>query len=157
LKHNLFFKGFFKRRGYEDLDDLPVERYRAGQIFKGLSESRQWIPSTSLFSINGAGEEVLSEQGRHTIDEAVSQLNEIYGQPLIIEGYSTVGSASDQLIRSRRRATLVRTYLQLRFNVLPKNTGIVALEGHPPHNAGKSTFDGVSLVSVGQRSNGPRK
>jgi phospholipid/cholesterol/gamma-HCH transport system substrate-binding protein len=157
LKHNLFFKGFFKRRGYEDLDDLPVVQYRAGQIFKGLPESRQWMQASSLFTSNGAGEEVLSEQGRHTIDEAVGQLNGIYGQPLIIEGYSTVGSASDQLIQSRRRATLVRTYLQLRFNVLPKNTGIVALDGHPPQNAGKSTFDGVSLVSVGHRPNGPRK
>jgi phospholipid/cholesterol/gamma-HCH transport system substrate-binding protein len=151
LKHGFFFRGFFRRRGYDDLDDLPVEQYRSGQIFKGLPESRQWITAPSLFTTNGEGEEVLSEQGRHNIDEAVSQFNEIYGQPLIIEGYSSSGSASDQLIRSRRRAILVRTYLQLRFHVLPKNTGIVALDGAPPENAGKSTFDGVSLVSVGKR------
>ncbi len=94
---------------------------------------------------------MLSAQGRHNIDLAIGQFNEIYGQPLIIEGYSSLGSPSDQLIQSRRRATLVRTYLQLRFHVLPKNTGIIALEGTPPENAGKSTFDGVSMVSVGKR------
>ena len=44
LKHEFFFKGFFRHRGYDDLDDLTVEQYRAGQIFKGLPESRQWIP-----------------------------------------------------------------------------------------------------------------
>ena len=151
LKHEFFFKGFFRHRGYDDLDDLPVEQYRAGQIFKGLPESRQWIPASGLFTTNGDGEEVLSAQGRHNIDLAIGQFNAIYGQPLIIEGYSSSGSASDQLIQSRRRATLVRTYLQIRFNVLPKNTGIVALESTPPVNAGKSTFDGVSLVSVGEK------
>jgi phospholipid/cholesterol/gamma-HCH transport system substrate-binding protein len=151
LKHDFFFRGFFKHRGYDDLDDLPVEQYRAGQIFKGLPESRQWIPAPSLFTTNGDGKEVLSAQGRHNIDAAIGQFNEFYGKPLIIEGYSSSGSDSDQLIQSLRRATLVRTYLQLRFHVLAKNTGIVALKGTPPGNAGKSNFDGVSLVSVGKR------
>jgi phospholipid/cholesterol/gamma-HCH transport system substrate-binding protein len=151
LKHDLFFRGFFKHRGYYDLDDLPVEQYRAAQVFKGLPESRQWIPAASLFTTNGEGIEVLSEEGRHNIDEAVSHFNGIYGEPLIIEGYSALSSASDQLIQSRRRATLVRTYIQLRFHLLPKNTGIIALESKPPENAGKSTFDGVGLVSVGRK------
>jgi hypothetical protein len=88
---------------------------------------------------------------------AIGQLNEIYGQPLIIEGYSASSVASDQLIRSRRRATLVRTYLQLRFHLLPKNTGIVVLKSTPPENAGKITFDGVSLVSVGKKWKASRK
>jgi phospholipid/cholesterol/gamma-HCH transport system substrate-binding protein len=157
LKHEFFFRGFFRHRGYDDLDDLPVVQYRAGQIFKGLPESRQWMPAPSLFATNGDGEEVLSAQGRHNIDEAIGQFNEIYGQPLIIEGYSSLDSASDQLLQSRRRATLVRTYLQLRFHILPKNIGIVALKGTPPRKAGKSAFDGVSLVSVGMKENEPRK
>ena len=157
LKHDLFFRGFFKHRGYDDLDDLPVDQYRVGQIFKGLAESRQWMPAFSLFTTNGDGEEVLSAEGRHNIDVAIGQFNEIYGQPLIIEGYSSNGSASDQLLQSRRRATLVRTYLQLRFHVLPKNTGTVALKSTPPGNAGKSSFDGVSLVSIGKRGNEHQK
>ncbi|HZW80187.1 MAG TPA: MlaD family protein [Candidatus Deferrimicrobiaceae bacterium] len=148
LKHEFFFKHFFKHRGYDDLDDLPVEQYRAGQIFKDLPESRQWIPASSLFITNEDGEEVLSAQGRHNIDLAVGQFKEIYGQPLIIEGYASSGSGSDELIQSRRRASQVRTYLQLHFHLLPKNTAIVALRSTPPKNAGKSTFDGVSLVCI---------
>jgi phospholipid/cholesterol/gamma-HCH transport system substrate-binding protein len=152
LKHNFFFSGFFKHRGYYDLDDLPVEQYRAGKIFKDLPMSRQWISASSLFTVNEDGEEVLSAQGRRNIDTAVGQLKGIYGQPLIIEGYASLGSESDQLRQSRRRAALVRTYLQLHFHLLHKNTGIVALRSTPPENAGKSTFDGVSLVSVSTNS-----
>ncbi len=152
LKHNFLFKGFFKHRGYDDLDDLPVEQYRAGEIFRNVPESRQWIPASSLFSTNADGSEVLTTQGRHSIDAAIGQFKEIYGQPLIIEGYDPSDSESVELIRSRRRAVLVQTYLQLHYHLLPKNTAIVALGSTPPTNAGKSTFDGVSLVSIGERN-----
>jgi hypothetical protein len=46
---------------------------------------------------------------------------------------------------------LVQTYLQLHYHVEPKNTGIIALSSTPPQNAGKTSFDGVSLVSVGTK------
>ena len=49
LKHEFFFKGFFKHRGYDNLDDLPVEQYRAGKIFKSLPESREWIDALCAF------------------------------------------------------------------------------------------------------------
>ena len=152
LKHEFFFKGFFKHRGYDNLDDLPVEQYRAGQIFKALPETREWIPATSLFTSDGCGEEVLSPQGRQNIDQAVGQFKEIYDKPLIVEGYASGPSPSDELLQSRRRATLVRTYLQLQFHLEPKNTGIVALRSTPPTATGKTTFDGVSLVSVGPKT-----
>ena len=148
LKHEFFFKGFYKHRGYDNLDDLPVEQYRAGRIFKSLPQSREWIAAPSLFTTDAGGEEVLSAEGRQNIDQAVGQFRSIYGQPLIVEGYASTGTESEQLIHSRRRAVLVRNYLQLRYNLMPKNTGIVALRGTPPENAGKTTFDGVSLVSV---------
>jgi phospholipid/cholesterol/gamma-HCH transport system substrate-binding protein len=152
LKHEFFFKGFFKHRGYDNLDDLPVEQYRAGQIFKKLPESRQWIAAPALFTTNQSGEEVLSMQGRLSIDQAVGQFKAPYDQPLIVEGYASSGSPSEELLQSRRRAALVRNYLQLHFHLEPKDTGIIALSGSPPENAGKTTFDGVSLVSVGRDS-----
>ena len=150
LKHEFFFKGFFKHRGYDSLDDLPVEQYRAGKIFKSLPESREWIAAPSLFTTNQSGEEVLSAEGRQNIDQAVGQLKEIYGKPLIVEGYASSGSPSEELVQSRRRAALVRNYLQLHFHLEPKNTGIVPLMSTPPESTGKATFDGVSLVSVGR-------
>jgi phospholipid/cholesterol/gamma-HCH transport system substrate-binding protein len=152
LKHEFFFKGFYKHRGYYDLDGLPVEQYRAGQIFKSLPESRQWIDASSLFTTNQSGEEVLSANGRQNIDQAVGQFKEIYNNPLIIEGYASSGSPSDELVRSRRRAAMVQTYLELHYHLMPKNTGIVALRNTPPEKAGKTTFDGVSLVSIGTAS-----
>ena len=152
LKHEFFFKGFFKHRGYDNLDDLPVEQYRAGQIFKKLPESRQWIAAPALFTTNQSGEEVLSAQGRQSIDQAVGQFKAPYDQPLIVEGYASSGSPSEELLQSRRRAALVRNYLQLHFHLEPKDTGIIALSSTPPESSGKTTFDGVSLVSVGRDS-----
>jgi phospholipid/cholesterol/gamma-HCH transport system substrate-binding protein len=152
LKHEFFFKGFFKHRGYDNLDDLPVEQYRAGQIFKKLPESRQWIAAPALFTTNQGGEEVLSTQGRQNIDQAVGQFKALYDKPLIVEGYASSGSPSEELMQSRQRAALVRNYLQLHFHLQPKDTGIIALSSTPPESAGKPTFDGVSLVSVGKDS-----
>jgi phospholipid/cholesterol/gamma-HCH transport system substrate-binding protein len=149
LKHEFFFKGFFKHRGYYNLDDLPVEQYRAGQIFKSLPESREWIDASSLFSMNQSGQEVISASGRQNIDQAVGQFTAFYDTPLIIEGYASSGSPSEELVQSRRRAVLVQTYLQLHYHLEPKNTAIVALRSTPPQNAGKTTFDGVSLISIG--------
>src|ERR1700733_9085712 len=151
LKHEFSFKGFFKHRGYDNLDDLPAEQYRAGQIFKSLPQSREWIDASSLFTTNQSGEEVLSANGRQNIDQAVGQFKEIYDKPLIIEGYASSGSPSDALVQSRRRAALVQTYLQLHYHLEPQNTGIIALSSTPPQNAGKTTFNGVSLVSVGTK------
>jgi phospholipid/cholesterol/gamma-HCH transport system substrate-binding protein len=152
LKHEFLFKGFFKHRGYDSLDDLPVEQYRAGKIFKSLPESREWIAAPSLFTTNQSGEEMLSAEGRQNIDQAVGQIKEIYGKPLIIEGYASSGSPSDELVQSRRRAALVLNYLQLHYHLQPKDAGIIALRSTPPESTGKPTFDGVSLVSVGRDS-----
>jgi phospholipid/cholesterol/gamma-HCH transport system substrate-binding protein len=145
LKQEFFFKGFFKHRGYDDLDDLPVDKYRAGQIFKSLPQTREWLDASSLFTTDGSGDEVLSAQGRQNIDQAVGRFRAIYGTPLIVEGYAP------GLVQSRRRATLVRGYLQVHYHLSPKNTGIVALRNTPPENAGKTTFEGVSLVSIGSK------
>jgi phospholipid/cholesterol/gamma-HCH transport system substrate-binding protein len=148
LKHEFFFKAFFKHRGYDSLDDMPVDKYRAGEVFKA-PQSRQWIDAGSLFTNDANGHEELSASGRQQIDQAVGQMGEIYAKPVIVEGYASAGSPSDQLMESRHRAALVRTYLQLHYHLEPKNTGIIALKNTPPVNSGKTTFDGVGLVTLG--------
>jgi outer membrane protein OmpA-like peptidoglycan-associated protein len=95
---------------------------------------------------------VLSAQGRQSIDQAVGQFKALYDKPLIVEGYASSGSPSEELVQSRRRAALVRGYLQVHYHVAPKNTGIIALQSTPPESTGKTTFDGVSLVSLGRDS-----
>ena len=66
LKHEFFFKGFFKHRGYDNLDDLPVEQYRAGQIFKSLPESREWIDAVFSFHYE-------SERGRGAVSRGQAE------------------------------------------------------------------------------------
>lgn len=145
LKHQFLLKGFFKHRGYYNLNDIPVNEYRQNQVFNGIG-SRYWIEANDLFETDGAGNEVLSDQGRLRIDAAVSQMKEMYGAPIVVEGYSKGDPAAQQLFDSRRRAITVRSYLELHYRVPPKNIGIVGLKDSPPINSQKNTWDGVCLV-----------
>lgn len=146
LKQEFFFRGFFKKRGYEDLDHLPVTSYRDGQLFKKLTPHREWLAASALFSTTASGQEILSPGGRELIDHAVGQLSDVYARPIVVEGYAQAGSSADQLTRSRARAVLLRAYLQIHFHLQSKNIGVIALKDTPPVNAGNSTWDGVCLV-----------
>ena len=148
LKHEFFFKGFFKSRGYDNLNDLPLGPYRSGEILKKLRQDRQWIAADSLFVENADGTETLSAAGRERVDEAVSQIPGLYDSPLIVEGYAAAGTPAGQLVRSRQRATIVRGYMQIHFHLEPKETGIIGLSSEPPVGAGKTGWDGVCLVHL---------
>ncbi len=152
LKHEFFFKGFFKHRGYYSLDTLPVKKYRDGKLFKKLDENRQWIAADMLFQPDSKGGEMLSAEGRSQIDAAVSQLPDLYDHPLVVEGYALGGDRAEELVRSRTRASLVRNYLQMKYRVQPKDIGVVALDATPPEDSGKGTWDGVCLVKLSPKS-----
>lgn len=148
LKHEFFFRGFFKSRGYDNLDQIPVQPYRNGKIFRKLSEDRQWIDAPALFTESPDGTETLSAAGRLQLDNDAARIDGLHDSPLIVEGYADAGTPADQLIRSRERAALVRTYLQHRFQIAPKNTGIIGLSATPPSAAAKSTWNGICLVHL---------
>jgi phospholipid/cholesterol/gamma-HCH transport system substrate-binding protein len=148
LKNEFFFKGFFKKRGYDSLDQLPIESYRSGKLIRKPAQNRQWLPATALFQEGPSGTETLTAEGRAQIDQAVSQIPDLYGGAIIVEGYSTAGDAGKDLARSRQRAQVVRAYLQLHYHLAPKNTGIIGLSTTPPAAAGKPTWDGVCLVRL---------
>ncbi len=151
LKHEFFFKGFFKKRGYDNLDDLPVESYRSGTLLKNPAQSRQWLASSALFQENADGTETLTATGRAQIDDAVSQIPELYSSPIIVEGYADSGGAGQALVLSRQRAKVVRAYLQTRFHLEARNTGVIGLSGTPPAAAGRSSWSGVCLVKLERR------
>ncbi len=151
LKQEFFFRGFFKKRGYDDLDHLPIEPYRSGELFRKLNQHREWLPASALFTTDPTGKEVLSPDGRTQIDTVVAHLPNLYSCPIVIEGYAPDAAASQQIVQSRIRAALVRAYLQLHFHIETKNVGIVALSGQPPSGAGKSSWDGISLVQLSPR------
>ena len=148
LKQEFFFRGFFKKRGYDDLDHLPAAPYRSGALFKKPPQSRHWLSASTLFQVDSTGKETLTSDGRRQIDQIVSQLPSVYGTPLILEGYAQAPTAADQLVASRSRAILIRSYLEVRFHLQEKNIGVIALSTTPPASTGKSEWDGICLVQL---------
>jgi len=149
LKHEFFFRGFFKHRGYYSLAELNPDQYRSDQIFTQPGNGRIWLDAVQLFEKKPDGSETLSPAGKTRIDAAIARLgDQAVGQPLIIEGYATEGDAGAQLAVSRTRAILVRDYLHKRFQIDMQNVGTVALRGIPSPATHKATWDGVSVVSL---------
>ncbi len=158
LKHEFFFKGFFKKRGYNSLDRLPVESYRDGTLLKKQPQNREWISATELFEANIVSDksdpekvgstETLSPAGRTAIDEAVSKIPNLYASALIVEGYSDAGTAGQMLRQSRQRAILVRNYLQLRFGLASQDIGVIGMSAAPPVATDRQTWNGICLVHL---------
>ena len=148
LKHEFFFKGFFKKRGYDSLDHLPIDTYRNGTLLRKAPQSRSWLPAAALFESAPDGTERLSPAGREQLDQAVSKIQDLYGSPVLVEGYSDNGTAGQKLLQSRNRAKIVRAYLQVQYSLPAQDMGIIGLSSVPPENAGQSTWDGVCLVRL---------
>jgi phospholipid/cholesterol/gamma-HCH transport system substrate-binding protein len=149
LKHNFFFRGFFKKRGYYNLEQLTPNDYLANDLQKGAG-NRQWLTAQNLFETTNDGAEQLSAAGRQQIDNAVAPLvDTLPVHPVIVEGYAVQGSASQQFVASRRRAEMVRRYLETHYHLNHKNLGIVPLRDKPPENTGKTNWDGAAIVVIG--------
>jgi len=50
LKHNRFFRGVFKDRGFYDLDNITVEEYRQGKFLKNKLRHRVRLDAAQLFT-----------------------------------------------------------------------------------------------------------
>ena len=146
LKHNFLFRGFFKKRGFYDLGAVNPAEYQAGKVLgKGFTRHPVWLQGSALFTVDAKGVEALSVTGKAALDEAMAVILQFpRNGPLMVEGYATAGTASQQFLRARRRAALVRTYLIYRFHLRPNYTGIVAMGAAPVDGA---TGEGVRLVS----------
>jgi hypothetical protein len=147
LKHNMLFRGFFKKRGFFDLDAMTPTAYRkacAGQKDVG---TRKWLSASSFVEDGHGGPERLSTAGRGQIDAAVSDVVESLPEAaIIVEGYATSGSPDQQFVVSRNRAELVRLYLEERFHLVQDNLGIVPLLGSPPQGSGRERWDGAAIM-----------
>ena len=148
LKHNYFFRGFFKKRGYYNLEQLTPNEYLSANAQKHLSR-RQWFRATTTFEASTDGAEQLSPNGRQQIDDAVAPMvHALPSQPIIVEGYAVQGSRSQQFVISRKRAEIVRRYLETHYHLNHQNLGIVALCNKPPDSAGLNDWDGAAIVLV---------
>lgn len=146
LKRNWFFRGFYKKRGYYDIDNLTIADYVI--MKKDRHEKRFWLSAQELFEKSGE-KEVLTEKGKDLIRGNVNGLfqyiekNPIY----IIEGYDSKGSAGDQYLVSRSRALAVRAFVEAEFPVPPESLGILPMGLKVNQETGES-WDGVALVAL---------
>jgi phospholipid/cholesterol/gamma-HCH transport system substrate-binding protein len=146
LKHNFFFRGFFKGRGFYDLGGLTVPEYKSAAFAKGFKTHRVWLDGMGLFQTDAKGEEVLTADGKAKLDEAMTELLAFpRNGPLIVEGFAGEGTASQQYLRSRRRAQQVETYIVGRFRLRPAYVGIAALGSEKA--VGGGAREGVGIVS----------
>ena len=155
LKHNFLLRGFFKDRGFYNLDQLTREDYlKALKHNKDEAGPRLWLQASSLVSTDPSGLEQLSEAGRSQIDSAVSPVvGSLSDRLLVVEGYSLLGSPDQQYRLSRRRAQLVREYLETHFHLNHANIGIVPMLSQAPPKAERETWSGAAIMLLRSKSN----
>jgi phospholipid/cholesterol/gamma-HCH transport system substrate-binding protein len=141
LKRNWFFRGFYKRRGFYDLDTMSVKEYLAGKFSDGRDPERQWLHSGELFIAGPNGAEVLSDAGKKKLAAAITPYLRLSSSTvLVVEGYASGGSEQEQFLRSRERARTIRRHLVQRFDLKPNYVGAM------PMGAAKSQWEGVAIV-----------
>ena len=152
LKHEFFFRGFFKKRGFYNLEQLSPADYLKACQRQSACGSRSWLDAANMFVTGSNGSVQLDETGRHAIDGAGAPVvDSLPGHLVIVEGYSGTGSPDQQFVMSRRRANLVREYLEAHFHIVHSDVGIVPLRDKPPPCAGRDTWNGVAIVLFDDR------
>jgi phospholipid/cholesterol/gamma-HCH transport system substrate-binding protein len=147
LKHNFFFKGFFNHRGFYTLASLSPQEYRRSKLFGSTQSPRAWLQADILFEHGPHGTEELSEDGKHTIDAAVTSFGDsVFTHPIVIEGYSNAATPADALSWSYARAQLVRNYLEARYPFTAKNVGTMPLSATPPPGLAHDHWSGVCIL-----------
>ena len=149
LKHNFLLRGFFRRRGYYNLESMSADSYRKNALFTASTNSRMWLPADQLFMTDSNGIERLTSQGKSLLDQAVASHGDGFvDRPVVIEGYAAGDDKSEQLARSRSRAVVVRRYLESHFQLDASHLGVVAMQDAAPAGLEHTTWDGVSVVIV---------
>ncbi len=152
LKHGFFFRGFFKKRGFYDLEQLAPAVYLKACEREKACGTRTWLDASNLFATGSDGKEQLVETGRRQIDSAVAPfVDSLLNHVVIVEGYAAVGTPDQQYVTSRRRADLVGEYLEAHFHLLHSDVGIVPLRDKPPPGAGRNTWNGGAIVLFEKR------
>ena len=146
LKHNFLVRGFFRKRGYYNLADISPEQYRNDRAFISPANRRVWLSGSDLFQSGLNGEE-LSAKGKALLNAALAENGDpVVESPIVIEGYWNGDVPAEQLRFSRSRATLVRQYLQDRFQLDSRSIGVVSLKNLPPKGMDRTTWDGICIV-----------
>lgn len=147
LKRNFFFRGFFNRRGYFDLDDVTVEQYRQGALDTADRKAlRIWLNADVLFEKDASGNERLSEGGRARLDSAMSQFVKYSQSPFVVEGYAAGLTADERFLGSRRHARIVRDYIVGKFELDPNLIAVMPMGNEAQGSPAGDTWNGVALA-----------
>ncbi len=148
LKRNFFFRGFFNRRGYFDLDDVSPTDYRRGALQTGDRRVLKiWLSADVLFATDASGKEVLTEGGRVRLDSAMSEfLRYPRTSPLVVEGYAQGGTSDERYLVSRHRAELARDYIGGKFRLDPNYLGVMPLGSEAKDSPAGERWNGIGLA-----------
>jgi len=111
LKHNWFFHGFFKNRGY--MDSAELTKYEIATIPKTPAMKEFFINSSEVF--NGSGSKLEHGARLSAIGEFLQ--NNPFGLVVVAACTGMRGDSIEQLTRSRARAVAVRQYLVENFKL----------------------------------------
>jgi phospholipid/cholesterol/gamma-HCH transport system substrate-binding protein len=149
LKRNILFRGFFRDRGFFDLDAITRDAYLAGAL-EGDSRValRVWIDAEGLFLRDAGGVEELTDAGRRRLDSSMADLVRYpRDSALVVEGYAQVTEGGAAHLLSAERAALVRDYLLSRFRRRATLTGVMAMGSQAPGSpSGDERWSGVALT-----------
>ena len=149
LKRNFLFRGFFRQRGFFDLDTISSQAYQSG-ILEGRDRTalRIWIDANMLFARDADADERLTDEGRQRLDSAMADLVRYpRDSPLVVEGYADATEGEAPYLISVDRAQLVRDYLLGRFRRQATLTDIMALSDTAPGSPrGDDRWSGVALA-----------
>ena len=149
LKRNFLFRGFFRQRGFFDLDTISSQAYQSG-ILEGADRTalRIWVDAAVLFTRNPEGTEQLTDEGRRRLDSVMADFVRYpRDSPLIVEGYADASEGGAPYLVSVDRAQLVREYLLGRFRRQATLTDIMGLsESAPGSPRGDGRWSGIALA-----------
>jgi phospholipid/cholesterol/gamma-HCH transport system substrate-binding protein len=148
LKRNFLFRGFFRDRGFYDLDAITRDAYLGGALENDRTALRVWIEGDLLFARGPDGIERLTESGRRRIDAAMADLVRFpRDSPLVIEGYAQEDQGQGVHLASADRAVLVRDYIVERFRRKATLVDTMAMGSSARHSPrGTGEFSGVALA-----------
>jgi phospholipid/cholesterol/gamma-HCH transport system substrate-binding protein len=162
LKHNFLVRGFFKDRGFFNLEEISPDAYRKGALTKSgaLRSVRVWLSSPVLFEPDAEHPESerLTPDGKARLDSAMGAfIDRLPGGVLMVEGYAQQGTRDEQYVRSRARASSVRDYLIDRFHLNPQATGVMPLGKESAGSPDGTPWAGVALAVFEEKPSGKRK
>jgi phospholipid/cholesterol/gamma-HCH transport system substrate-binding protein len=156
LKRNFFFRGFFNRRGYFDLDDISVQDYRRGALENGDRQAlRIWAAADVLFELDPEGRERLTDDGKARLDSAMAAFVQYpRTTPFVVEGYAQAPTADERFLLSRHRAGLARDYIVGKFGLDPNYVTTMVMGNEAAGSPAGNQWNGVALAMFVARDGG---